>query len=93
MVVNNSQIVLAYRTLYRTALHAVQYSSPARHIVKATLEKSFRNGTRSDFNAKRIGNTVLFLENAANFRGLEHKILKNLVHMRWWEMSHRRYSE
>jgi len=33
------------------------------------------------------------LENAANFRGLEHKILKNLVHMRWWEMSHRRYSE
>ena len=78
-------IVQAYRSLYRKALHAVQYSSPARHVIKATLEKAFRGGRVSDYNATRVGNTILFLDNAAKYAGIEHRILKNLLIVRWWE--------
>ena len=78
-------IVSAYRTLYRTGLHAVQYAKPQRYVLKKILEGAFRKSPASDFDRLRIGNTVLFLENASRARGLEHKILKNLMHVRWWE--------
>ena len=93
MALHGTHIILAYRSLYRSALHAVQYSKPARYIVKDILNNSFRNGSRAEFNAKKIGNTILFLENAAKVKGLEHKILKNLVHVRWWQRSNRRRIE
>ena len=83
-------IILAYRNLYRSALHAVQYSIPARYILRETLRNAFRNGNPGDFNPPKIGNTILFLENAAEVKGPEHRILKNLVHVRWWERSTRR---
>ena len=93
MIANKPQIILAYRTLYRSALHAVQYSKPARYIVRDTLNNAFRNSHPSEFDAKKIGNTVLFLENAARSKGLEHRILKNLVHVRWWQRAARRTHE
>ena len=93
MGVDTALIILAYRSLYRSALRAVQYSKPARYILRATLRNAFRNGTQADFDPKKIGNTILFLENAANVKGLEHRILKNLMHVRWWERSNRRRVE
>ena len=93
MVASNTQIVLAYRTLYRSALHAVQYSKPARYIVRDILGTAFRNSHPSEFNANEIRNTILFLENAARFKGLEHRVLKNLMHVRWWQRSARRKAE
>ena len=78
-------IVSAYRSLYRTGLHAVQYSKPARYVLKRTLDNEFRNLPASKFNKHRIGNTIMFLEYAAKSRGVEHRILKNLVHVRWLE--------
>ena len=79
-------LVQAYRSLYRTGLHAIQYSSPARYTLKRIIETAFRNGKPSDFQPTRVANTVVFLENAARETGMEHKILKNLLHARWWQI-------
>lgn len=78
-------IVQAYRSLYRNGLHAVQYSKPARYVLKTTLENAFRNNATSEYNAHRVGNTILFLENAAKFAGIEHRLLQNLLIVRYWE--------
>ena len=81
-------VVQAYRSLYRAGLHAIQYSSPARYTLKRVLETAFRNGKPLEFQPARIANTILFLENAAKETGMEHKILKNLLHTRWWQIQY-----
>ena len=85
MSVSNTQIISAYRQLLRKGLHAVQYSKPARYNLKRVLENAFRHGTPADFNTRKIGNTILFLSNAAQEKGLEHKIVKNLLIVRHWQ--------
>ena len=85
MTVDKYKIVLAYRQLYRSGLHAVRYSTPERYTLKRSLDEAFRNGTHADFDAQRIGNTILFLQHAAKEKGMEHRILKNLLIVRWWE--------
>lgn len=85
MTPSTPEIIQAYRQLLRQALHAVQYSSPARYVVKDQLNHAFRSSTEADFNPDRVRNTVQFLENATKERGLEHHILKNLLHVRWWD--------
>ncbi|KAK3397323.1 hypothetical protein B0T20DRAFT_470850 [Sordaria brevicollis] len=79
---SNREIVHAYRNILRWSLRAVQFSKPARFVVRDTLRAAFRdkNGT---FEPSRIRSTLWFLESAATYRGIEHKILKNLVHVRW----------
>ncbi|EEU45896.1 uncharacterized protein NECHADRAFT_102535 [Fusarium vanettenii 77-13-4] len=71
-------ITNAYRRLYRCLLQAVQYTIPARFVVRDQLRAAFRDpNMRYDENA--IKRTVWFLEAAAREKGMEHKILKNLV--------------
>lgn len=94
MMHSSTEVSQAYRRLYRQGLHAVQYASPARHILRRQLDQAFREGKFEDFDAQRIANTVFFLECAAREKGLEHRILKTLLHQRWWEMqSGKRRSE
>jgi hypothetical protein len=86
----------AYRHLYRNLLRAVQYSSPARYIVRDQVRQAFRdpNGTLDPEAYKR---TVWFLKAATKETGLEHKIIKNLVrmhhsrnfHLKSWAMTAR----
>lgn len=78
MSASRQEIVLAYRHLFQHLLRAVQYSKPARYIVRDQLRNAFRSKT---YNASTISNTLTFLDNAARSTGLEHKILKNLVHV------------
>lgn len=85
MIPSNIEIVHAYRHIHRQALHAVQYSSPARHVLRQQLRLAFRNGTLESFNGDKIRNTITFLENATKERGLEHHLLKNLLHVGWWD--------
>ena len=85
MTVTRQQIVRSYRSLYRHALHAVQYSTPARYTLKALLENAYRTGKQEDYDQNRIDNTLLFLHGAASEKGMEHRILKNLLHTWWWE--------
>lgn len=75
--------IQAYRHLYRALLHAVQFSKPARYIVRDQIRNAFRNGQPQDLNQLRIARTLEFLAGAAREAGLEHKILKNLIHTAW----------
>ena len=85
-----SDVISAYRTLYRTGLHAVQFAKPARYTLRDIIRKAFRTEPPESFDRDRISNTVLFLKNAARETGMEHKILKSLLHTRYWEGKYRR---
>ncbi|MCJ1458874.1 hypothetical protein MMC28_009248 [Mycoblastus sanguinarius] len=85
-----SNIVQSYRNLYRHALHAVQYSSPARYTLRSLLRNAYRTKTAADFDAEKIKNTLTFLHYAGKEKGLEHRLLKNLLHVWWWEANDRK---
>jgi hypothetical protein len=79
------KIIHAYRHLYRGLLHAVQYSKPARYIARDQLRRAFRVEDPSSFNQEKIDRTVEFLGFAAKEAGLEHRIVRNLLHTAYWE--------
>ncbi|KXJ97166.1 hypothetical protein Micbo1qcDRAFT_155971 [Microdochium bolleyi] len=68
----------AYRHLYRGLLHAVQFSKPARYVARDRIRVAFRE-KGAVLDPPSISRTVKFLEAAARERGLEHKVLKNLL--------------
>lgn len=78
-------VIHAYRHLYRQGLKALHYSVPARYILLRTLRSGFRLSSPNEFNQQKIANTERFLRKATDFAGLEHKILKNLMIIRYWE--------
>ncbi|KOS22214.1 UPF0593 mitochondrial protein [Escovopsis weberi] len=77
-------VTTAYRHLYRGLLRAVQYSSPARYVARDQLRAAFREpgGT---LDAEGVRRTVWFLKAAGKEKGLEHRMLRNLL-----EVSRRR---
>ncbi|KAI9773945.1 MAG: hypothetical protein M1840_006171 [Geoglossum simile] len=82
------QTLHAYRHLYRAALRAVQYSSPSRYTIRDHIRPAFRKGNPATFDQGKIDNTLLFLEGAAREKGIEHRILKTLLHV-WFERADR----
>lgn len=78
-----SEVARSYRQLYRLSLRAIRYSTPARYTVRDVLRRSFREGSSADFNQPKIDNTVDFLKAAVKEAGLEHRVLKNLL-MIWY---------
>ncbi|XTI83344.1 hypothetical protein V2W45_1226821 [Cenococcum geophilum] len=74
-----SEIVLAYRHLYRHGLRAVQFSKPARYTLRDRLRTAFRKGNPRNFDQRKIDNTIEFLRGATRETGLEHRIVKNLI--------------
>ncbi|KAG6002655.1 hypothetical protein E4U21_002915 [Claviceps maximensis] len=106
-----TDVLHAYRHLYRNLLRAVQYAAPARYIARDQLRRAFRQAPPAvaaassssssssspsfslfpssptavvaapapSLNTEGIKRTIWFLEAAAKERGLEHKILKNLL--------------
>lgn len=78
-----SEIIHAYRTLLRSSLRAVQFSKPARYVVQRRVREAFEKGTPEAYDAEAVRRTVWFLKAAAEERGLEHKIVKNLVRVAW----------
>ena len=78
-------ILSAYRHLYRSALRAIHYSSPARHVVRETIRNAFRTESAYNFSLQRVKNTEDFLKRAEQDTGMEHRILKNLLHVRYWQ--------
>lgn len=81
-VPTTTELLHAYRRLLRAGLRAVQFSQPSRSTLTAKLREGFRD-PRGRFDAERVRRTVWFLNAAAQQRGLEHRILKNLCRVHW----------
>ncbi|CZR53273.1 uncharacterized protein PAC_03151 [Phialocephala subalpina] len=77
---NPVAVVHAYRNLYRGLLRAVQYSKPARYTARDQLRDAFRKEHPATYNQEKIDRTIEFLALATKYSGLEHRILKNLIH-------------
>ncbi len=75
----------AYRHLYRNALRATHRSSPAKHVIRETIRTAFRTEPACNFSLRRVKNTEDFLKRAEKDTGVEHRILKNLLHVRYWQ--------
>lgn len=78
MTTDHQAILHAYRRLYRSLLQAVQYATPARYVARDQLRAAFREPDAA-LDPEGVKRTVWFLQAASKERGLEHKILKNLI--------------
>jgi hypothetical protein len=85
------QIIHAYRHLYRTLLKGVQYSTPARFVARGQLRRAFRE-PGATYDERGIKRTLWFLEAAAKERGMEHRILKNLLRVHQMRYRKKDYS-
>lgn len=83
---SKQDILHAYRNLYKGTLKAICYSKPGRYTARTILNDTFRNRPQDDFDAIRIQTTLKFLHTAAEHAGYEHKILKNLLLVKWWQL-------
>jgi hypothetical protein len=91
---SNAEILHAYRHLLRHGLHAVQFSVPARFVIQSQLRRAFRASPRpareggreakDAFDPEAVRRTIWFLKAAAAEKGLEHRIVKNLVRVAWF---------
>ncbi|KAI9794831.1 MAG: hypothetical protein M1816_002959 [Peltula sp. TS41687] len=88
MPCSRTQVLHSYRHLYRQLLHAVQFSTPARHVARDRLRHAFRKGKPTDYQHESIVRTLEFLRGATEWSGLEHRILANLLHVGYWEWKH-----
>jgi hypothetical protein len=79
-----TELITAYRKLYRAALSAVRYSKPSRYIVRDELRYAFRKNPVTEFDQVKINNTLKFLEASAEFAGMESAILKRLTTVIYW---------
>ncbi|OKL60593.1 hypothetical protein UA08_04355 [Talaromyces atroroseus] len=86
-------IIHAYRHLFQKGLQAVRHAPPARNVLRGQLRSSFRSGDRSDFDPEKIARTLEFLDRAAESNSYEHKIIKNLLHVRYFEQPSMRKSD
>jgi len=85
-----TETLRAYRHLYGAALRAVRHSSPAKYQIRDTMRSAFRNGSVENLNRQKVENTLQFLRRAESHAGMEHKILRNLLHVRYWQNQGRR---
>src|SRR6266498_6148362 len=89
-VTSAERIVAGYRSLYRHGLRAVHYSKPARFVLRDILRTAFRTETAQDYDDVKVQNTLQFLDLAAREQAMEHKVLKNILHVRYWTLNNRR---
>lgn len=83
MTASSTDVIHAYRHLYRGLLRAVLYSKPTRYVARDHLRTAFRNGTPEDYNSDEISRTLELLRGATK-RGIEHKLVKNILRV-WGE--------
>ncbi|KZF21552.1 DUF1763-domain-containing protein [Xylona heveae TC161] len=79
------QLIHAYRHLWREGHRAIQFSKPSRYTLRDRLRNAFREGKATDFDERKITNTLEFLRGATSQKGVEHHIVKNLMYAWWWE--------
>lgn len=84
------EIIHAYRHLYRSLLAGVQHSTPARYVARDQLRTAFRE-KGAVYDAEGIKRTRWFFEAAAKERGLEHRILRNLLSVRYAKVANMKF--
>ncbi|KAK5631255.1 hypothetical protein RRF57_006969 [Xylaria bambusicola] len=78
----DAKVLHAYRHLYRGLLRAVQFSKPSRFTARNQLRRAFRE-KGAQYDARGVARTIRFLDAATRERGLEHRVLKNLLIIAW----------
>lgn len=84
-MIDRIAILHAYRRLYRHALEATQYATPARHVIRDTMRHAFRTEPAQNFSPQKVNNTLEFLKRAQQEAGIEHRLLKHLLIVRNWQ--------
>ncbi|KAM0343641.1 hypothetical protein ACHAPU_008393 [Fusarium lateritium] len=85
-----TEVIHAYRNLYRNLLKAVQYTVPARFVARDQIRRAFRE-PGATYDERGIKRTIWFFKAAAKEKGMEHKILKNLVRVRQMRFRKKNY--
>lgn len=80
---SQKKIIHAYRHLHRAALQAVCYSQPASTVVRQQLRSAFR-ASDATYRERAIKRTIWFLKNAAKEAGVEHRVIRNILMVKWW---------
>ncbi|KAI5813392.1 hypothetical protein BZA77DRAFT_321405 [Pyronema omphalodes] len=80
----------SYRHLLKAGLFAVSYSNPSRFQIRDKLRDAYRNTPITHYNARRIQNTIDFLYTAGRYKGLEHRIVKNLCFVHYHDRTRKR---
>ncbi|TIA27581.1 hypothetical protein D6C83_07701 [Aureobasidium pullulans] len=81
------EILHAYRHLLRTSLHAIRHAKPARYTLLTHLRHCFRStpqspsASSSAYDAPTTTRTLEFLTNAVKYKGVEEKVVRNLIHV------------
>lgn len=83
-VMTQTEVIHAYRHLWRAGLRAVCYSYPARTHLRNLLRRAFR-AKDAQRDERAIKRTIWFLKNAAREVGIEHKIVKNILMVHYWK--------
>lgn len=78
-------ILHAYRHLYRSVRRATHRAPSAKYVIRETLRTAFRTEPAYNFSLQRVKNTEDFLKRAEMDTGVEHRILKQLTHVRYWQ--------
>ncbi|KAF4989735.1 hypothetical protein FGRMN_8922 [Fusarium graminum] len=86
-----TEVIHAYRNLYRNLLKAVQYTVPARFVARDQIRRAFRE-PGATYDGRGIKRTIWFFKAAAKEKGMEHKILKNLVRVQQMRFRKKDYS-
>jgi len=73
----------AYRQVLRASLRAVKYSKPARYVIASRVRHFFRSPSSTPLDEKRFKRTLEFLDGAAKYHGVEHRLLRGLI--RYWD--------
>ncbi|KAI9884647.1 MAG: hypothetical protein M1823_003567 [Watsoniomyces obsoletus] len=66
---------------------AVHYSTPARYVIRDQIRAAFRRGDPAQYDAAAMERTLEFLRNAARSNGMEHRVLKNILQIRWHQQA------
>lgn len=90
MAPTSAELRLAYRHILTHAYRAVKFSKPARYILLHRIRHSFRTRPSTAYDPRKVARTVEFLRGAALSNGVEHRLLRNLVHYWWQEMPWRK---
>lgn len=83
-VMTHTQVIHAYRHLYRAGLRAVCYSQPARTSFRDLLRGAFRSKD-AQLDERALKRTLWFLKAAGRELGMEHKIVRNMLMVQYWK--------